>query len=131
MSTVLSCFLFAQQVDYDFNKKYEIPEYLFSRGDTSWTFPLQQLYTWSFQFSWNDYNSDDGSIKIQIANILEGPYLDYPNLDSLLVDTPADSKMLRDAANGTSGRWFRVVLRTGAGNRGTFRFYGNFIRKNR
>lgn len=128
---ILSIFItlsaFSQQVDYDYKKVLDIPTFTVN-SDNSYIFNIVTPSYLDFQFVWASLDQTDASIKIQVS--LDGTnFDDYPNTDSLLLNSPNGSGFIRDMHKGTSAKHIKINIDSGTCTSGTLKIYGNITRK--
>jgi hypothetical protein len=113
---------YSQQVDHNFKNATDIALYTMD-GDTTYTFKTTNQYFFDFQFTWAALDQTDGSVKIQISE--DGTnYVDYPNTDTLLLNTASGSAIIRDTFKGTASRYLRIRCSSG-----TLKTTGNLATK--
>jgi hypothetical protein len=118
---------YSQGVDHNFKNLTSIPAYTMD-GDTSYTFKTTNQYFFDFQFVWASLDQTDGSVKIEISE--DGTnYVDYPNMDTLLLSSATGSGIIRDTFKGTASRYLKISVDSGTCSSGTLTIYGNLATK--
>jgi len=118
----------SQSLDINFKSVETIDTYTMD-GDTTWTFDVSAEYQWEFGFIWTSLSATDGSIKVQFSPFTDGAYfVDYPNMDSLLMDVASGYGVMRGVTNTFMCRRIRVNVDSGTSASGTLLWRGNLIR---
>lgn len=127
---ILAGFAFTVQsqglyVNFNNTPKTVYPAYTVD-GDSTWVQSLNNQYYFDYEFTWTGLDQTDGSIKIQVKNkSTGGAWNDYPNLDSLLLNSAAGTAHIRDMTNGTLNDSIRAKLDSGTCAAGTLYISAN------
>jgi len=98
-------------------------------GDTTWKQGMTNQYYFDYEFTWAGLDQTDASIKIQIKNNTDGAWSDYPNTDTLLLNSAAGTAHIRDTKFGLLSDSIRANLDSGTCTAGTLKIYVNLGNK--
>ena len=119
-----SAMLCSQGIDNNYKRVVTLQSYTMN-GDTSYTFNMIKMPYSGFQFTWNDLDQTDASVKIQISYYASGEnFIDDTSLDSLLFNSASGSSVIESTVASLAKRK-RLKIDSGTCTSGTLIINGN------